>query len=148
MSVNAMAKRAAIAAAAFNRSAAITDISVRVFNRNPVVAHRTGNKYLRAVINGPKVERYYPEKIAPIARAVHREAWKAAMAANPPVEGEHMIKDVDGEMIDNREGAYVPVFVPFIEQRRALKLEKLKRRGKGPPPKGAGKRTKKKGAKK
>ena len=36
-----------------------------------------------------------------------------------------------------------PYYTSAEDQRRALKLEKLRRKGKGPPPKGAGKRSKK-----
>lgn len=88
--------------------AVIKESGRKIFGNRPVVAHRTGFKYL-----GRK----------PVA----------------PIATNHYVDDMSGDFKSIVKG-----FTTEVEERRLDALARLRRRGKGPPPKGQGKRASRK----
>ena len=88
--------------------AMISESGRKIFGNRPIVAHRTGFKYLER---------------RPVA----------AIATN------HYVDDMTGDF-----KAIVKEYTTEVEERRTDALARLRRRGKGPPKKGQGKRASRK----
>eukprot|EP00580_Thalassiosira_gravida_P001000 CAMPEP_0201598946 /NCGR_PEP_ID=MMETSP0492-20130828/594_1 /ASSEMBLY_ACC=CAM_ASM_000837 /TAXON_ID=420259 /ORGANISM="Thalassiosira gravida, Strain GMp14c1" /LENGTH=98 /DNA_ID=CAMNT_0048061447 /DNA_START=23 /DNA_END=319 /DNA_ORIENTATION=+ len=73
---------------------------------------RTGMQFLKKPLTGAYEKRYYMEPIEPHARKAQRAC------------------------------TFMPIYTSELQERRAMKLRVLRQRGKGPPKKGTGKRSK------
>uniref|UniRef100_A0A7S2HGM2 Small ribosomal subunit protein mS33 n=1 Tax=Helicotheca tamesis TaxID=374047 RepID=A0A7S2HGM2_9STRA len=91
--------------------AAIEAVRKEVFGHLPVLNIRTGHQVLKKPVVGPYLAKYYMEPMEKSAR----KAW--------------------------RTFGYMPPYTTEQQERRLLKNEKLRQKGKGPPKKGAGKRA-------
>mmetsp|Transcript_17187 Transcript_17187/g.34363 ORF Transcript_17187/g.34363 Transcript_17187/m.34363 type:complete len:98 (-) Transcript_17187:225-518(-) len=95
-----------------SKAARIAAVGNQIFGTVPNRGVRTGMQYLKKPLTGAYEARYYMEPIEPIARKVQREC------------------------------SVVPLYTSELQERRHLKLRTLRQRGKGPPKKGSGKRSK------
>uniref|UniRef100_A0A6U3RDU9 Small ribosomal subunit protein mS33 n=2 Tax=Ditylum brightwellii TaxID=49249 RepID=A0A6U3RDU9_9STRA len=91
--------------------AALDKVRKEIFGNIPVRNMRTGNQVLRKPDVGPYLAKYYMESMDKSAR----KAWQTF--------------------------GYMPPYTTELQERRLLKNEKLRMKGKGAPKKGAGKRA-------
>eukprot|EP00581_Thalassiosira_minuscula_P011295 CAMPEP_0183727944 /NCGR_PEP_ID=MMETSP0737-20130205/26818_1 /TAXON_ID=385413 /ORGANISM="Thalassiosira miniscula, Strain CCMP1093" /LENGTH=97 /DNA_ID=CAMNT_0025959727 /DNA_START=72 /DNA_END=365 /DNA_ORIENTATION=+ len=95
-----------------SRAARIAAVARDIFGTLPNRGVRTGMQFLKKPLTGAYEARYYTEPIEPCARKAQRACEN------------------------------VPIYTSELEERRSMKLRILRQRGKGPPKKGSGKRSK------
>ncbi|KAL9190766.1 hypothetical protein ACHAXT_000472 [Thalassiosira profunda] len=95
-----------------SRAARIAAAAREIFGTLPNRGVRTGMQFLKKPLTGAYEARYYMEPIEPYARKAQRYC------------------------------PHFPIYTSDLQERRSNKLRILRQRGKGPPKKGSGKRSK------
>mmetsp|Transcript_11601 Transcript_11601/g.25118 ORF Transcript_11601/g.25118 Transcript_11601/m.25118 type:complete len:99 (-) Transcript_11601:368-664(-) len=96
-----------------SRASKIAAVAREIFSTLPNRGRvRTGMQFLKKPLTGAYEKRYYMEPIEPYARRAQRAC------------------------------PLIPIYTSELQERRSLKLRMLRQRGKGPPKKGSGKRSK------
>eukprot|EP00571_Detonula_confervacea_P015686 CAMPEP_0172297736 /NCGR_PEP_ID=MMETSP1058-20130122/652_1 /TAXON_ID=83371 /ORGANISM="Detonula confervacea, Strain CCMP 353" /LENGTH=97 /DNA_ID=CAMNT_0013006921 /DNA_START=37 /DNA_END=330 /DNA_ORIENTATION=- len=95
-----------------SRAAKIALVAREVFGTLPNRGVRTGLQFLKKPLTGAYHARFYMEPIEPFARKAQRAC------------------------------SLVPLYTSELQERRLNKLRVLRQRGKGPPKKGTGKKSK------
>lgn len=139
---------------------AIAAVQREIFGQLPAGHGRTGHQFLKKAHRGEIIARYYPESIESSARKVR---WIGLPISRTPAEFISlrvfvmMLLDLIWPILSLlllllplvrsfflHTKQVIPGYKSELEERRAEKLQILRRRGKGPPKKGSGKRSKKK----
>eukprot|EP00579_Thalassiosira_antarctica_P008762 CAMPEP_0201902046 /NCGR_PEP_ID=MMETSP0902-20130614/54753_1 /ASSEMBLY_ACC=CAM_ASM_000551 /TAXON_ID=420261 /ORGANISM="Thalassiosira antarctica, Strain CCMP982" /LENGTH=97 /DNA_ID=CAMNT_0048436035 /DNA_START=425 /DNA_END=718 /DNA_ORIENTATION=- len=95
-----------------SRVARIAAVTREIFGTLPNRGVRTGMQFLKKPLTGAYEARWYMESIEPYARRAQRACTS------------------------------FPIYTSELQERRSTKLRMLRQRGKGPPKKGTGKRSK------
>ncbi|KAL3757276.1 hypothetical protein ACHAWU_008437 [Discostella pseudostelligera] len=95
-----------------SRASQIAAVARQIFGTLPNRGVRTGMQFLKKPLTGAYEARYYLDPIEPHARKAQRHC------------------------------SLVPIYSSELQERRQMKLRILRQRGKGPPKKGSGKRSK------
>ena len=154
-----------------SQASRIAAVARQIFGTLPNRGVRTGMQFLKKPMVGPYHARFYPESIEPIARkvsaspstfacsrslAVMAWQWRDANATMLCYIVYHLESHLLGYFWHNVHGKWnrsmklqtqrycptIPLYTTEIQERRLAKLRLLRTRGKGPPKKGSGKRSK------